>query len=207
MWFGWPLPVWESIFFWTTAAAALFGGLSITAAFFSAIIGYEISDVVTREADTKIAESNARQKEAELKLAQLDRKITPRSISDIEAGKIVEEIKLFPSTPFAIETDPAAEYGFVNRVIELLREGGWKWNSYSASLTSLPFGDAKISDGSGVQLCINGSRFNDFNKPAMTLASALTNGLGSSVSMAIDPPNSPLACTPDAIHIRIHRKL
>jgi hypothetical protein len=141
MWFGWSLSTWEAIFFWVTSAAAILGGLGLAAALFSAIIGYTISDVVTRESDAKIAESNARTKEAELKLALLERKIIPRAINDKQGQKIIEKINSFAHTPFAVESDPASEYVFVNRIIELLKEAGWEWKSYSTSLMSLPIGE------------------------------------------------------------------
>jgi hypothetical protein len=113
------------------------------------------------------------------------------------------------SIPFAIEADPAAEYGFVNRVIEVLQRAGWKLHSYSASLTSIPLGDIGIADidGIGVQLRFNNSRFDDFKEPAQALAVALTGALRASVGIAADPANSPNACSPDAMHIEIRRKL
>jgi hypothetical protein len=46
MWFGWSVPIWETIFFWVTVAAALLSGFGIVTAFFSAIIGYKVSDEV-----------------------------------------------------------------------------------------------------------------------------------------------------------------
>jgi cell division protein FtsL len=75
MWFAWPLTVWEKIFFFVTAAAAVLGAVSLMSAFASAIIGYKISDVVTRDASIKIADANARQKEAEEKIEKLNQKI------------------------------------------------------------------------------------------------------------------------------------
>jgi hypothetical protein len=152
----------------------------------------------------------ARDAEAELKFARLDKKITPREINDNEADKFVGAIQSFAGTPFSIECDPAAEYGFVNRLIELLQRAGWKWLSYSTSLTSLPLGDIgrpNADGGSGVQIRFNDSRFNDFMEPAQALMFALTQALQSSVSSGADPKDSSLACSPDAIHIEIRRKL
>ncbi len=89
------------------------------------------------DAGAKMAEANARTKEAELKLAELlDKKITPRVIRDEGAAEIVEKISSFSGTPFTVESDPAAEYGFVNRVIELLQKGGWKLRNPLISRTA-----------------------------------------------------------------------
>lgn len=111
--------------------------------------------------------------------------------------------------PFAIESDLAAEYGFVNSLVELLQKVGWKWQSYSASLVTIPLGNigASDADGSGVQIRVNRARLNDFKDAAQALVFALTGALGASVSLVVDPPNSPAACSLDAIHIEIRRKL
>ena len=159
-----------------------------------------------------IAESKAREKEAELKLAQLEKKVTPRVIDDEQAAKIVEKINPFAGTPFAVESDSASEYGFVNRVIAVIQRSGWNWRSYSVSPMSLPPGDLgdtgiALDQISGVQVRINASRLSDFRKPAEALAYALTQALQASVSIVFDPPDSPHACSPDVIHIEIRRKL
>ena len=156
-----------------------------------------------------IAESKAREKEAELKLAQLEKKVTPRVIDDEQAGMLIEKLKLFSGVPFAVESDPAAEYAFVNRVIEVLQRSGWKWLSYLYLLRRSPSdtGTQFRSINSAVQVCINASRLADFRKPAETLAFALTQALQASVGMGVNPPDSPHACSPDAIHVEIQRKL
>jgi len=156
-----------------------------------------------------IAEANARQKEAELKVAFLEKKVVPRVINPDGAAAIVEKLKQLPPMPFAIESDPAAEYGFVNSLVELLQKIGWKWQSYSASLVTIPMGNIEMSNSneSGVQIRINRARLADFKDAAQALAFALTGALSASVGPVVDPPNSPAACSPDAIHIEIRRKL
>jgi hypothetical protein len=158
------------------------------------------------------AEANARGLEAELKLAELDKSMHPRLIDDESAKEFVNSLKPFAGTPFDVRIDPAAEYRFVNSVITLLNEAGWKWHSYSASLITFPTGDAKIPGTDhpaigSIQVRINGSRYDDFKKPASELAIALTQAIKASSSLAIDPANSPLAYPPDAITIEIRRKL
>ena len=158
------------------------------------------------------AEANARALEAKLKLAELDKSVHPRLIDDEGAKEFVDRLKPFSGTPFHVRIDPAAEYGFVDKVITLLNEAGWKWRSYSASLTTLPTGDAKIPgvghpEISTIQIRINGSRYEDFKNAANELSIALTQAIKASSSLVVDPANSPLACPPDAITIEVHRKL
>jgi hypothetical protein len=108
-----------------SAAAAIFGGLGISAAFFSAIIGYNISDVVTRESNTKIAEANARQSEAELKLAQLRKLAGPRSINfDV----LKKELEGKPKAPVVIWYVPESSDGFwfASRLFTALGIAGWQ---------------------------------------------------------------------------------
>lgn len=201
---------------------AALGFVALVASLASSFVLYKVADKTQTESDQKIAEANARgeeakaaaaeanarQKEAELKLAFLEKKVIPRVINSEGAIAIVEKLKPFPSIPFAIESDPAAELGFVNSLIALLQKSGWKWQSSSESLVTLPLGDIGIpdADGSGVQIRINRARLDDFKDPAQALTSALANALGASVGLAVDPPNSLLSCSPDAIHIEIRRK-
>jgi hypothetical protein len=121
-------------------------------------------------------------------------------------------LKPFGGMPFDVRIDPAAEYQFVDKLIALLNEAGWRWHSYSASLTTLPTGDAKIPGIDhprigAIQVRINGSRYDDFKNAARQLSIALTQAIKASSALVVDPANSPLACPPDAITIEIHRKL
>jgi hypothetical protein len=129
-----------------------------------------------------------------------------------QAKVFIERIKPFSGTPFSVVADPAAEYKFINRIVELLQEGGWKWSSYAVSPISRPSGSADIPSSShpliaGVQVRFNGSRYYDFNGPANALSVALAEPLGASTSVVVDPAESPLAGSPDAILIEIRRKL
>ncbi len=101
MWFGWSLTAWESVFFWVTSAAAVLGGIGLMAAFSSAIIGYKISDVVTRDANIRInearavastaekraAEANQKAESERLARVQLEAKIAPRSMTQAEQNE------------------------------------------------------------------------------------------------------------------------
>jgi hypothetical protein len=215
---GFDLDSWNVLMVGSLALAAI-AAFAVVVSTIAVIRLQKVSELETKqefeqyklEAAEKISESNARTKEAELKLALLDKKITPRVIDDAQAEDIIKALKPFPETPFSVEADPAAEYGFINRLIVVLQRSGWKWMQYSVSPSSLPMGDVGMdvpeSRISGVQLRINRSRLDDFMKPAQELASALTQALQGSVSFAADPAESPLACSPDVIHVEIHRKL
>jgi hypothetical protein len=58
MW-GLSIPFWETVFRWATISAFVFGGFTATAAFISAWVGYELSDVVLKDADRRIEEAKA----------------------------------------------------------------------------------------------------------------------------------------------------
>jgi hypothetical protein len=157
MWFGWSLPVWETIFFCVTAAAAVLGAVSLMSAFASAIIGYKISDVVTTDASVKIADANARQKEAEEKIEQLksenmkmQRLLAPRRAFMLpdtpEARSALEELWKYKGTPVILQAIPDWEANkLAGDLYEVLVGNGWlvKRGSFSES-TFLP---TEIFDG------------------------------------------------------------
>jgi hypothetical protein len=158
------------------------------------------------EANARAAEANARATEAQLELVRLRKKVTPREITDAQAEAIVSCISPFAGTPFEVESAPAAEYGFINRLIVVLQRGGWKFAAYSDSLSQLPPGHGGPDvDVGRIQIRFNKSRYDDFLEPSMALARALTECLQVSVSVAGDPEDSPLSCAADAIHVEIRR--
>ena len=63
MW-GYPLELWESVFFWATGIAAVAGAIAVASVFVAGIIGYKITDVVTHESEIRIGEAEARISEA-----------------------------------------------------------------------------------------------------------------------------------------------
>jgi hypothetical protein len=159
-------------------------------------------------ADSDIA--IARQKEAELKLAQLEKKLIPRVINDEQATKLVARLSRFSGVAFAVEADTAAEFAFVNRIITLLQRAGWIWKEYSSRPNTLPLSappGIDFSDLSGVQIRINALRKDDFQKPAFELAATLTDVMGKTVSFVTDDPKVHDACSPDEIHVEIYRML
>jgi len=97
MWLGWSLSTWETIFFWLTAAAAVLGGLSVSAAFFSAIIGYRISDAVQREANERISAN-----ETETARAQND-----ASKANLRAAELANETEALKGANLKLEAQLA----------------------------------------------------------------------------------------------------
>ena len=143
-------------------------------------------------------------------LAKLEKRIAPRTISEEQERAIIEKIAPFPETPFKIEHDPAAEYGFITRLIAVLQRAHWKWIGYLVTPNTLPPGDVPGFDASldsGVQLRINSARADDFREPARVFATALAKALGASVPLVVDPQGARGSCTPDVIHIEITRKV
>ena len=92
----------DDVFFWATWIGVLALGIGVMCACAIAISGKIRDDRLT----LALSESEARTKEAELKLAQLDKKITPRVISGEQAEEFIEKIKPFPGVSFTIESDP-----------------------------------------------------------------------------------------------------
>jgi hypothetical protein len=100
MWLGFPLSFWQSIFFWATSIAAVAGAISISSAFISAVVGYQISDIVQSDANQRIAEAAVRTKEAELKLEQLrnanlelQKQVHGREITDLQHDQVIAAAK------------------------------------------------------------------------------------------------------------------
>lgn len=68
--FGFSLPFLQSVFFWATITAAIAGGVSITAAFLSAMVGYQVTDLVQADANKRIADAAAKSDEARAEAAK-----------------------------------------------------------------------------------------------------------------------------------------
>src|ERR1700676_1239316 len=125
-------PIWETVFRVATWSALIFGALSIGSAFISAWVGWEITDATQKDADKRIkaaderiAESNARTREAELKLEQLRKLAGPRGInhSIFEA-----ELKGKPKAPVVIWYLPDSSDGwnFSFQLQVALLSAGWE---------------------------------------------------------------------------------
>jgi HAMP domain-containing protein len=145
MWFGWSISIWQTIFFWVTSAAAVLGGFGLVAAFFSAIIGYKISDVVTHDADVRIGEAravaatategaakaNERAAEAEARAAEaqlaLEKFKAPRGLTSKQQLTIIEAIKAFAGQEFSGQVAASVQDARPLWVMldKTLRAGNW----------------------------------------------------------------------------------
>ena len=169
-------------------------------------------DGIVAEANARAAEADARAAEAHAELARLQKKLEPRAITVDGEAKINEALRSYRGLPFFVKADPAAEYAFVNRLIAVLQRAGWKWMGYGVSPMTLPTGDfdtRELDESliSGVQVRINRSKANEWHDAAKTLGFALTETMGASTPILVDPPDSPLSCSSDAIQVEIARKL
>ena len=145
MWFGWSVPAWEVIFLSVTIAAAIFSGLGVSAAFLSAIIGYKVTDVVTRDANERIstnetetahakeeaakaiesaAIANERAAKAELELAKFR---SPRLPDEEQINSLIEKIRPFAGTKFDVGhgLDDREQMDFMWRLEPAISKAGW----------------------------------------------------------------------------------
>jgi hypothetical protein len=113
-----------TVFIVATWLAAICGGVGVAAALVSAIVGYQLAEKSLQDSDVKIADANARQKEAELKLEQLRQLSGPRDL-DFEVFK--KEIEEKPKAPVAIWylPDSSDGYWFASRLFTALNAAGW----------------------------------------------------------------------------------
>lgn len=126
MW-GYPLGLWESVFFWSTGIAAIAGAIAVVAAFMSGIIGYQISDHVQREANKKISEANARAEEAKLEQERLKAQLAWRIISPDAAAKL-EQLLAVKSGSVTIQYatgDPEA-HALAIQLVNIFGKAKWK---------------------------------------------------------------------------------
>lgn len=93
MW-GFSLQFWQSVFFWATVVAAVSGGIGISAAFVSAMVGYQISDIVQADADERIAEATARGEEARAEAGKAHERAAALEKEAAEARVEQERIKV-----------------------------------------------------------------------------------------------------------------
>jgi len=192
---------------WGPVIADVFVALGVFAEIYFAQKARSISGELQRQSDEIVALANARTREAELKIAVLEKRVEPRIITDEEGAAITKKLIPFAWTKFSLRHDPAAEKTFIDKLIEVLQRANWTWQGFGHLLT-LPLGDVGIDESalSGVQVRINGESTH-LKEAADALVGALVKALGSSVSLAVDRPgSSPNACEKDKVHIEIYRK-
>lgn len=129
---GYSLSFWETTFRWATGIAAVAGGIGVTAAFISAIVGYQVTDRVIKESDKKIAEANTRAEEAKAEAIKARLELvkfkSPRSLNSEQIVSISEKLRKFSGTKFDFGIgpagDPEPEFLFV-KIEEALAKAGW----------------------------------------------------------------------------------
>jgi hypothetical protein len=135
--------------FWSTGVAAIFGAIGIGAAFISAIVGYGISDFVQAESNTRIAEADARGKEAgeeaakanerteelrnanlqlEAKLLEMQKEVRGREITGQQHDRVIAamEGRRPPELVTYIARDPEATWYGLSIATNLFQELGMK---------------------------------------------------------------------------------
>jgi hypothetical protein len=88
------------------------------------------SDIIVATANERAAEASQRARDAELRLALLEKKVTPRVVSDESGRTITERIAPFALTKFSISHDPAAEKSFIDALIIVLQRANWTWRGF-----------------------------------------------------------------------------
>lgn len=86
MW-GWLSQYGHSVFIVSTIVAAIFGGIGIGAAFISAIVGYQLTEVALGEANERIAVADARGEEAKAQVEKAQADIAKANAEIAEARK------------------------------------------------------------------------------------------------------------------------
>jgi hypothetical protein len=229
MWLGYSLSFWQSVFFCATITTAVAGGISITSAFISAIVGYQISDISQSEADQRIADANARGEEARAEAAQaneraamaeersaeanleLARMKAPRALTAEQQNRITEKIMPFAGKQFDVAIPPGDPEPFMlMEVIEAaVRAANWvqrDWiDKVLGALKLIRSGRAEVGNVSaiGVLIEVDQSRLTELKEAAETLASALNDeGIPALATVG----TATKAANADAIHILIGKK-
>ena len=178
MW-GFSLAFWESVFFWATGLAALAGAVSVMSAFVAGIVGYQVADVVQKENEVKIADSNARAESAKLSSAEanaraaeanlaLEKFKAPRFLSTQEIQLIVSRVSKFAGQEYEVTPywDSKESLDFSNQLHESLTTAGWKY---------LPHGSGSMlfAGTAGVQVWVHPNADISVKNAADSLVSTL----------------------------------
>ena len=126
-----------TVFIIATWLAAVCGGVGIAAAFISAIVGYQLTEKSLKDSDVRIAEANARQKDAELKLGELRKLSGPR---DINFDVFKKQLEGKPTAPVVIWylPDSSDGYWFASRLQVALGVSGWKTEGWPIPIPPPP---------------------------------------------------------------------
>ena len=191
-------PIWETVFKVATWSALIFGALSIGSAFVSAWVGWEITDATQKDADKKIkvaderiAESNARTKEAELKLEQLRKQMAARHLNRDQFLKMLDGKPRMPVEVFFVKDDGEA-FQLSLEIRDFLKAAKWEVSepipippTDAPRLAQLPSAMGAGGQPSGVTVVVRANSQQDFelvqHRTANTAFHALQNALGDSL--------------------------
>jgi hypothetical protein len=182
MW-GLSIPFWETVFKAATIAALVLGGLGISAAFISAWVGYELTDIVQKDADRRIAEADARSKEAQARSdeanahaleaqLELEKLKAPRSFTPEQQARLIEKLKPLAGQKYSpsVAGDPEA-VTFHKLLERVLDSAGWV--RVPSQLGDIQIDGAGIVYGVGVRVHIHKDASLDFVNRATLVTSAL----------------------------------
>jgi hypothetical protein len=119
MW-GMSLQFWELVFRWATVSAGLLGVLTAAAAFISAWVGYQLTDVVQKDADRRIEEARVANK-------VLEAKIQPRRISGETSTQMSAILSMFHGVQIVVVSSffDAEAKDFGDDLEIVFRNAGW----------------------------------------------------------------------------------
>jgi hypothetical protein len=133
----------STVFVVATWLAAICGAVSIMSALVSAIVGYQLSENASREANIKIAESSARQKEAELKLAELREKLgRPRKFDQPSFAAALEGISKIPVQISLLTENDAESFWLASNIFGALDKSKWPVSSPPSTIN--PIGETPL---------------------------------------------------------------
>ena len=137
------------VIYWTAVlVTAIAGGIGITSALISALVGSHITVVVQRESDERVAVAEQKAAEANLRAAEIEESIAPRRITKAKQLDIASRLKRFAGQTASLwygagdkESDT-----FALEIVRALFEA--KWHVYApASVETLSTGGREF-DGS-----------------------------------------------------------
>jgi hypothetical protein len=176
MW-GLSIPFWETVFRWATISAFVLGGFTATAAFVSAWVGYELSDIVQKDADRRISEAKmeaARANEASERLRNetarleadnlsLQKIMQPRRLTPLLWTRHPERISgqleslktMFAGTKAFIYTVPDFEAQmFADDITGVLTASGWEVRKVDSEEAHIP--ERKFREGLYIFTLVDG---------------------------------------------------
>lgn len=162
-----------------------------------------------RDAEIQIAEASARASEAQLELQKFK---APRQLTPEQAARMIDELKIFPGTPFDVSAfgDPEA-ISLARYLGSLFVSAGWDWK-FADELVSVPViqsGDVPnigSTLGSGLYAVVNFSKKEEWRPQVVALMRSLDTIAGLEMKAISTTAHEPPFPTSNAIHIIVGKK-